>query len=370
MNHKHFLVMLAGFVTFLSPAFSESSVPAGLEISAQLQTGPGNITVTSGGRLIVSLHQHYSPTLRVAEIVDGKELIPFPNADWNDPEAPAGERLDSVLGLQYDTEGILWLLDNGMRSGIMPKLVGWNVEKDILHQVIELPSPVSREDSFLNDLAVDRTHGKIYIADPTRGEHPAIIVVDIATGSARRVLEAHNSVLPEEIDLIIDQTPVLIRRPDGSTFRPRVGINPIALDASNEWLYYGPMHGTVMYRVRTADLINPDHSSEELASRVQAYGNKPVSDGSTVNDAGEVYISDVGNHAIGMINSQGSYVQLFQDDELLQWPDAFAFGPDGWCYVVVNQLHLGPVLNAGQDESAAPYLIVRFKRDAAGVIGR
>lgn len=341
-----------------------------LETVAQLETAPGNLTVTADGRIIVSLHQHFSPEMRVGEVIGGTGIQPFPNAAWNDPARPDAQRLDSVLGVQADTEGIVWLLDNGMRSGTTAKLVGWDTGDDELHQVILLPPPATLPNSFLNDLAVDRDSDTIYIADPTRGDQPAIIVVDLGTGTARRVLEAHPSVAPEDIDLVIDQVPAVIRRPDGSTFRPRVGINPIALDADNRWLYYGPMHGTAMYRIRTADLINPDLNNDDLAGRVERFGNKPISDGSSVNHAGEIYISDIGNNAIGKINRNGSYVQLFQDDDLMNWPDAFSFGPEGWCYVVINQLHRGPVLNAAKNEARPPFRIVRFRDEAGGVTGR
>lgn len=342
----------------------------GLEIVARLATPPGNVTVSSDGRIFVSTHQHFAVEPRMAEIVDGGTLRPYPNAAWNDQERPHAERLDSVLGVQYDTKGVLWMLDNGMRSGVQPKLVGWDVAADTLYKVIELPRPITRDDSFLNDLAVDRDRDFIYIADPTRGAHPAIIVVHIPTGSARRVLEAHSSVVPDSTDLVINRQAVEIRRPDGSTFRPRVGINPIALDANNEWLYYGPMHGTALYRIRTADLANAKMADALLATKVEFFGNKPISDGSTMDRNGAVYISDIGNNAIGKVNPQGSYIQLFQDDALLQWPDSFSFGPEGWCYVLINQLHLGPVLNAGEDASKPPYVIARFKVPAGGVVGR
>jgi len=344
--------------------------PDRMPIVARLERAPGNITVTRNGRLIVSMHQHYNPDLAVAEIIDGRRLVPFPNAAWNRRSGPASRRLDSVLGVQFDTEGILWMLDNGMRSDVTPKLVGWDVDRDELFKVIELPEPISRPNSFLNDLAVDRDREHIYIADPAGGDDAALIVVHIPTGAARRVLEGHPSVTPEPIDLVIHQQAVRIRQPDGRTVRPRVGVNPIALDPENRWLYYGPMHGTAMYRIGTADLTNARMAEALLGERVERFGNKPISDGSTVTNAGEVYISDIGNHAIGMINRHGSYVQLFQNDETLAWPDAFSFGPDGWCYVVINQLHRGPVLNAGQDASTPPYLIARFRRDVGGVVGR
>jgi len=341
-----------------------------LEVVARLDQAPGNITVTEDERILISLHQHYSPTLRVAEVIDGSRLVPFPNSEWNDQDRPDAERLDSVLGIQVDTERIVWMLDNGMRSGITPKLVGWDLKNDRLYKTIDLPEPVSLPNSFLNDLAVDRDSDHIYIADPTRGDQPALIVVDIAAGTARRVLESHVSVSPEQVDLVIGQQPALIRRPDGSTFRPRVGVNPIALDTDNEWLYFGPMHGTAMYRIRTADLRNVSLTAEDRGKAVAFFGNKPVSDGSSVNHAGEVYISDIGNHAIGVIQPNGDYVQLFHDPEILKWPDAFSFGPNDWCYTVANQLHLGPVLNAGEDSSKAPYKIIRFRQPEGGVTGR
>jgi len=353
-----------------SPIAPAAEPPNRMRIVARLDQSPGNITVTPQGRIIVSLHQHFAPDLAVARIVGGRHLEPFPNDAWNRRTGPASRRLDSVLGVQCDTEGVVWMLDNGMRTDVTPKLVGWDLEKDALYKVIELPEPISRPDSFLNDLAVDRDRDHIYIADPAGGDNAALIVVHIPTGSARRVLEGHETVIPEPIDLVINQRAVEIRKPDGTTIRPRVGVNPIALDRENRWLYFGPMHGTAMYRIRTADLTNAKMSPVLVGRRVERFGNKPISDGSSVTNDGEVYISDIGNNAIGMINRNGSYIQLFQSDEVLAWPDAFSFGPDDWCYVVINQLHRGPVLNAGKDGTTPPFLIARFRREVGGVTGR
>jgi sugar lactone lactonase YvrE len=86
--------------------------------------------------------------------------------------------------------------------------------------------------------------------------------------------------------------------------------------------------------------------------------------------AGNIYISDITGNAIGVIGPDRAYRILHQDDELLSWPDAFAFGPDGSVYVAVNQLHRGPVLNAGVDASRKPYLILRFPGLAPGIVGR
>ena len=100
-----------------------------LEVAAQLQQAPGNITVTPDGQKIVSLHQFYEPAIRVAAVGEEGALESFPNEEWSvgtDDETP---RLDSVLGLQSMTEGAVWLLDNGMRNDRTPKLVDRDTDK-------------------------------------------------------------------------------------------------------------------------------------------------------------------------------------------------------------------------------------------------
>jgi hypothetical protein len=52
------------------------------------------------------------------------------------------------------------------------------------------------------------------------------------------------------------------------------------------------------------------------------------------------------------------------------WPDGFSYGPDGYFYVTVNQLHRSAVLNAGEETSEPPFLVMRFRPLAPSAIGR
>jgi sugar lactone lactonase YvrE len=340
------------------PALAEPQ-PA-LEVVAELAQAPGNITVTPAGRIVMSLHQFYEPQQRVVTLDenDSASLQPF----------AAGARVDAVLGIQADRDGVVWMLDNGMRSSKPRRLIGWDADKNRKLADINLNQATPR-DAFLNDLVVDRDHDAVYLADPAGGANAAIVVVDLATKKARRVLQGHDSVVPEDIDLIIDGTPVRIRTPDGNEIRPRIGINPIAADAQNEWLYYGPMHGKTLYRVRTADLRDRALSAADLAQRVETWAERPISDGIAMDSDGNIYISDVGANAVGVIDTDRKYRILVQD-ERLSWPDAFSFGPDGMLYVVANQLHRTAVLNAGTHTAAPPFHVFRFQPLAAGVTGR
>jgi len=338
-----------------------------LNVVATLDQAPGNITITPDKRIIISLHQFFSPDWRVAEWTH-QGIRPFPNPDIassNDPDIT----LHSVLGIQSDSKGIVWMLDNGMRGSATPKLLAWDTRQNKLHKVIMLPDPLTPADAFVNDLAVDETHNSIYITDPAGGDNAALIVVDISSGDARRVLQGHPSVVPEELDLIIAGEALEIRQADGSTVHPRVGANPVALDASNEWLYYGPMHGTSLYRIRVDDLLDQEIEAQVLADKVERYGRKPISDGISIDNDGNVYITDLANNAIGVVDHSREY-RMYVMDERLSWPDALSFGPDNSLYTVSNQLHKSALLHGGEETAQPPYYIFSFTPLAGGVSGR
>lgn len=330
-----------------------------IEVAARLEQGPGNVTVAPDGRVIVSLHQFFGAPFPVG-VVD---------ADGSITPIASEANLDSVLGVQVDTRGVLWLLDNGMRSGAPRRLVGWDLAQGKVVADVDL-GDAAPGDAFVNDLAVDVAAGHAYLSDPAGGDDAGLIVVDLEAGTARRVLEGTRFVVPDpSLDLVIEDVPVERRLPDGSTVRPHIGVNPIALDPTNEWVYFGPMHGDSLFRVRASDLRAASLDDGALAARVERYGDKPICDGISVDVDGNVYVSDLARHAVGVLGPGGEY-RIHVSDPRLSWPDAFSFGPDGWLYVVANQLHLSAPLHGGTDASAPPYLVLRIEPLAAGVTGR
>ncbi|MEO1065830.1 MAG: L-dopachrome tautomerase-related protein [Pseudomonadota bacterium] len=358
---KHVVLSLVFAVFIAAP-----SLAADLEVYATFDksTPPGNIAIGPDGRIFMSLHEFYGKATRIVEVMPDGATKPYPTEAWASAPDGDGPGLKGVLGLRADRAGVLWMLD-GQGEGQTGRLVGWDTRKEVLHRIIYLGEPVARPSSFLNDLAVDLEHNAIYISDTGDGQNSALIVVDLDTGQARRVLEGSKFTVPEDIDMVIDGRMITL---GGNP--AKIGVNPITVDPTNEWVYFAPMSGTSMYRVKTTDLLDLSLSASALEAKVERYGDKPISDGSTVDAAGHVYITAMTDNAIGVTKPDGSYEELFQSDETLPWPDGFAIGPDGFVYATVNELHRSPVLNDGEDGSKGAYAIVRFKALGAAVSGR
>lgn len=339
---------------------AEAAPPAPIDfsVSHELQQGPGNLTVTPMGVLIVSLHQFFDPAYPVAIVAEDGSLSEF----------AAEAQLDSVLGVQSDENGVVWLLDNGMKSTKKPRLVGYHSVRKKIVADIDLSS-VAPPNAFFNDLVIDLDHQTAYLAEPAGGDNAAVVVVDLESGKSRRLLEGHVSVMPEDVDLVVDGKSLELLLPSGKRIQPRVGVNPIAADANNEWLYFGPMHGLSLYRVKTSDLRDPALSKEQLAKRVERFSDKPICDGISMDRDGNIYLGDLAHDALVRISPDGQSRRIATDPRL-SWLDAFSFGPDGKLYGVANQLHRSARLHGGKDETIKPFLIVDFVSEAGGVIGR
>lgn len=124
-----------------------------------------------------------------------------------------------------------------------------------------MPEPATHLNSEPNDFVVDEKHGAIYIADEGVGRDDdgfrAALIVDLKSVAARRVLEGHASTRPEDIPIRFDGRDVVKLRKDGGVDAMRAGADGIALDHRSEWLYYGPLNESAVYRIQVADLSKP-----------------------------------------------------------------------------------------------------------------
>ncbi|MEO1026817.1 MAG: L-dopachrome tautomerase-related protein, partial [Pseudomonadota bacterium] len=197
---KRLLTTISAIAVLAGPVAAE-----GLETFLEFpkDTPPGNLAIGPDGRMFMSVHEFYGPELRVVEVMPDGSTKPYPTEAWARAPRDDGDGLRGVLGLRADREGILWMLD-GQGDGQTGRVVGWNTKTEKLHAIFYVGQPIARATSFLNDLAIDREHGAIYISDTGDGANSAIIVIDMETGRARRVLEGSAFTVPEDTPMTID----------------------------------------------------------------------------------------------------------------------------------------------------------------------
>lgn len=327
------------------------------EVIAKIKTAPGSIAVSPKGRVFLTLHPAFNPKNRLVELKQGK-LIPFPNDKWQKNIGVNGIGFNSPLGIKVDLLNVLWVIDNASNP---PRLVGWDLNSNELYKAISIPYPVSGKRSFINDIAVDLKYNKIYLTDTIGDKGAGIIAVDLKTSNSKRVLSDSASLKAER------NIPIIINGYKGSSVS--VGLKTITIDSSYNWLYYGSMHGRNIYRILTKHLANDSLNEQQLKKYVEKYSNKPVSEGITIDNAGNIYVTDVVSNGVGVIQADGSYKLLFTDKHLL-WPASMAIGANNYIYVISNQLNLSPIFNKGKDLSKPPFYIIRFKSLKKATPGR
>lgn len=325
-----------------------------LEVVAELPTPPGNIAVSADGRVFVSLHPEAKPALSLVELVGGR-MQPWPSAE-------AQARFVDVLGIRIDAQNRLWTVDNG-GHGLKPvKLTAFDVASGEIVKEILIDRALAGIGSHYNDLQVSPDGGTLYVADASFfGLKPALVVVDVATGNARRVLERHASVVPERFIPVVQG-----RRMEAfGLVAIRPGVDSIALSRDGQWLYYAPITSEHPYRIRTADLRDAALPGDQLAARVETLPPKTMSDGITNDDQGRIYLSDLEHSAVVRYTPETGVMETLLKTDTLRWPDGFSFGPDNWLYVTGSALHQVIGLPPSSVTAHAPYPVFRFQPPGA-----
>ena len=339
INHsltRRGLVMAAGAVAMAGPV--RAAAPGLVQVAGFDQQVTG-VAVARDGRMFVNFPRwEKDVAISVAEVMKDGRLRPYPDAGWNAWSNLKPLSVEShfvcVQSVTVDPQGFLWVLDPAAPGNefIKPggvKLVKIDLATDRVVQVIAFDAVAAPQGSYLNDVRVSPDGKYAYLTDS--GQRGALLIVEVATGQARRVLDGdpRTQAEPGVVPMADGHE---LRRPDHRI--PAFAADGIALDAKGEWLYWQALVGRTLYRVLTSAMLSLD---ADVGAAVEKVGTTNVADGLWMDGQGYLFVTDPAANAVRMRAPDGTMTVVAQDVRL-RWPDSLAEGADGSIYVTASHI--------------------------------
>jgi sugar lactone lactonase YvrE len=292
------------------------------------------VTTTADGRVFVGFpHLDGSDGIRVAELSQDGKPQPYPDAGWNrwHEGADATHTFVHVNALRIGPDKQLWIVDTGapgFGGSVVPggvKIVVINPQTNRVSRIYPLDSVTSAK-SYIDDL---RFHGRLaYITD---AGIPGLIVLDLESGKARRLLDHHQSTTDERPMMASGK---VMRTMDGKEVR--IHADQLEVSPDGKYLYFQPCSGP-LYRIETRFLDDASIAPAGLSRHVERWVDTPTTGGTAIDAKGSIYLSDVNKRSILRISPAGKVETLIQDSRL-DWVDAMWIDQQGYLWMPAAQL--------------------------------
>lgn len=330
-----------------------------VEVAAAIPDRQPTGVAVAAGRMFVCFPRWDPVSISVAEVQRDGRLVPWPDATINRWQAgdPPGERFVCVQSVWSDGGGGLWILDAGSprMEGVIPgapKLVRCEAIAGTVSRVIAFDGQIAPPRSYLNDVRLLPGGNVAVITDSGLG---ALVVVDLATGTARRRLEGHPALRADPArELTVAGRSV--RTADGAT--PQVHVDGIAIDDAG-MVYLHALTADDLWRIPGALLADPAVDDTALAAALEKVATTGPCDGMLWHD-GQLWLTALERNAILRFDPARASIAEVARDPGLAWPDSLAAASDGAILVTASQIHLMPRFNRGRDDRRSPYLVLRL----------
>ena len=321
----------------------------GIECVARFEHQVTGVTVSEDNRIFVNFPRWTEDApVSVAELLADGSVKPYPDEEWNawrnakKDELSPEDHWVCVQSVVADGRGSLWVLDPAApaQSHVVdggPKLVRIDLSTNTVKQTIAFDEDAAPQGSYLNDVRFSNDGAFAYITDS--GVKGAILVVEIASGKAARVLDGDDSTqMKKGLDVKADGK--VLRRPDGRGVE--FSADGIELSGDGAWLYWQAIKGDTLYRIETQVLRGAGMRGEDVSNKVETYGLNGVNDGLLIaRGTNRMLLTAVQDNAIKMRDLDAGAdapLQTLVQDARLRWPDTFSQGPDGAVYVTTSHI--------------------------------
>ena len=333
-----FLLTAMSLAAFAAPAIAQRITPV-----ASFDHEVTGVAASNDGRIFVNFPRWNADVpISVAEVRRDGSIAAYPDAEWNSWRNATKPRVDprthwvNVQSVVADGRGSLWVLDPGAPNAEKvvknaPKLVRIDLATNRVARIYPFDETVAPLASYLNDVRFSADGRHAFMTDSGQG---ALVVLDIASGVARRVLDGHPSTQAEP-GVVVRTDGRELRRPDGRT--AEFNADSIELSRDGSTLYWQALTGETMYAVPTAELTRPDATNFSILRAVQVAGRNRVADGYLTTRDGRLLITAPEENAVRVRVGNGP-ITTYVQDRRLRWPDSMAEGPDGSVYVTASRI--------------------------------
>lgn len=270
------------------------------------------VTSTDDGRIFANFPRWRKDLpFSVVEVMADGSYKPYPDKEWNNWKGEPEQNKFTSIQSVFAHNGFLYVLDPASpeMKGVVgnARLYRFDLGSNKLDKTWVFDKKVAPEKSYLNDLRIDEAENKIVITDSGLG---GLVVLDMKTGDAKRLLDKHPSTEAEDITLVVEE----------KKFDKKIHSDGIALSPVDDKIYYHALTGYTLYRVPTEALNTEMKDETELVKKVEKLGSTPAPDGMIFDEKGNLYMADLERNAVSYRTPDGDMKILIQD-ERIEWPD-------------------------------------------------
>ena len=278
--------------------------------------------------------------------------VAYPGGGWNDwTQADSGsDPTHAFVGLaaiHLAADNSLWVVDTGTPGfGKSPlpgaaKLVRIDLSTNRVTRTYVLPPDVLRPKTMLDDI---RFHaGQAYITDAGAA---GLIVLDLATGGARRLLDGDPSTTAQRPIVVDGET---VRGADNKPVMLHAG--PLEVTPDGKYLYYQPLPGP-MFRIPTSLLDDAKASPQSVSAGAEFWYDTPALGGTAIAPDGTLYLDDVEHDSVLSLSPSRALATILHDPRL-HWAAA-PFLAAGRLTLPVAQLDRAAAFHHGKSQIQLP----------------
>ncbi len=331
--------------------------PFVLEKLIKLEYPPGNLAVAKNGDVYFNYHPNakadrFSPAT-VFKWSNGK-VEPFPSLE-------AQKDFQGTFGMTIDKQNRIWFIEPASLYFKHTRVSAFDTKKRV--EFFEFPEAQAK---FAEDIRVTSDGKYVVLPNPGlfRFTPSSLVVYSVLNHTFTSIQSDHPCMRPE--DWII-QTPYGPDRLLGGLLNFAVGIDGIEISDDQKWLYIASMTNSRLCRVPMSVVLNPATTTGAFNQSIQDIGQKPLSDGITIDHDGRVLMTDVEHGGIMAFDPATHQLSKLGRSKEIVWPDGIVVADDGDVYFTDSSMpsYLDQLVRAPTKAKLMehrPYFIYRLKK--------